>query len=53
MLNIIGFLSMNSVDVAKCKREVFQAIDLIQKIQDGDARWIHGAFTKNVLLCPA
>ena len=38
VLNIIGYLSMNTVDVAKCKREVFQAIDLIQKIQGGDAR---------------
>ena len=38
VLNIIGFLSMNEVSVAKCKREVFQAISLIQQIQDGDAR---------------
>lgn len=36
VLNIVGYLSMNSVDVAKCKREVFQAINLIQQIQDGD-----------------
>lgn len=35
-LNIVGYLSMNEVDVAKCKREVFQAINLIQQIQDGD-----------------
>lgn len=36
VLNIIGYLSMNEVDVAKCRREVFQAINLIQQVQDGE-----------------
>ena len=36
VLNIIGYLSMNEVDVAKCRRELFQAINLIQQVQDGE-----------------
>ena len=38
VLNIIGYLSMNEVDVTKCRREVFQAINLIQQVQDGEQR---------------
>lgn len=35
LLNIIGYLTMNRVDLPRCRREVFQAIDIVKKIQNG------------------
>ena len=35
ILNIVGFLTMNEVDFPRCRREVFQAIDIVKKIQNG------------------
>lgn len=35
LLNIVGFMSMNDVELSRCRREVFQAIDIVKKIQNG------------------
>ena len=35
LLIIVGYLSMEDVELSRCRREVFQAIDLVKKIQNG------------------
>ena len=35
VLNIVGYLTMNEVDLPRCRREVFQAIDIVNKIRNG------------------
>lgn len=35
LLNIIGYLTMNEVSLPRCRREVFRAIDIVNKMRDG------------------
>lgn len=35
MLNVIGYLTMNTVSVKQCKREVFKMINICEKVMTG------------------